>query len=83
MQVRVNGEVWGQDTPASMHHTFADMIAYVSQGQTLHAGEVLGSGTAAGGSGLELDRWLRPGTSSSSRSTASAILRNRIATKGS
>ena len=72
MRVRVNGELWGEDTPASMHHTFADMIAYVSRGQTLRPGEVLGSGTAAGGSGLELDRWLRPGTSSSSRSTASA-----------
>ena len=32
-----------------------------SRGQTLRAGEVLGSGTAAGGSGLELDRWLQAG----------------------
>ncbi len=83
MQVRVNGEVWGQDTPASMHHTFADMIAYVSQGQTLHAGEVLGSGTAAGGSGLELDRWLAPGDVVELEVDGIGILRNRIATKGS
>jgi 2-keto-4-pentenoate hydratase/2-oxohepta-3-ene-1,7-dioic acid hydratase in catechol pathway len=83
MQVRVNGEVWGEDTPTSMHHTFADMIAYVSRGQMLHAGEVLGSGTAAGGSGLELDRWLQPGDVVELEIDGIGILRNRIGTKGS
>ena len=42
-------------------HASVDLIAYASQDQTLRAGEVLGSGTATGGSGLELDRWLQPG----------------------
>jgi 2-keto-4-pentenoate hydratase/2-oxohepta-3-ene-1,7-dioic acid hydratase in catechol pathway len=83
MQVRVNGEVWGEDTPASMHHTFADMIAYASRGQTLRAGEVFGSGTAAGGSGLELDRWLQPGDMVELEIDGIGVLRNRIATKGS
>jgi 2-keto-4-pentenoate hydratase/2-oxohepta-3-ene-1,7-dioic acid hydratase in catechol pathway len=83
MQVRVNGEVWGEDTPASMHHSFADMIAYVSRGQTLHAGEVLGSGTAAGGSGLELDRWLQAGDVVELEIDGIGVLRNRIGTKGS
>ena len=50
MTVRVNREVWGESSTAAMHHSFADMIAYASQGQTLHPGEVIGSGTAAGGS---------------------------------
>jgi 2-keto-4-pentenoate hydratase/2-oxohepta-3-ene-1,7-dioic acid hydratase in catechol pathway len=83
MQVRVNGEVWGEDSPASMHHSFADMIAYVSRGQTLHAGEVLGSGTAAGGSGLELDRWLQEGDVVELEIDGIGVLRNRIGTKGS
>jgi 2-keto-4-pentenoate hydratase/2-oxohepta-3-ene-1,7-dioic acid hydratase in catechol pathway len=83
MQVRVNGEVWGEDTPANMHHSFADMIAYVSRGQTLRAGEVLGSGTAAGGSGLELDRWLAPGDVVELEIGGIGILRNPIGTKGS
>ena len=48
MRVRVNGELWGEDTSADMHHTFADMIAYASRSQTLYPGEVFGSGTAAG-----------------------------------
>ena len=83
MAVRVNGELWGEDTPASMHHSFADMIAYASRGQTLRAGEVLGSGTAAGGSGLELDRWLQAGDVVELEIDGIGVLRNRIATKGS
>ena len=50
MRVRVNGEVWGEDTSAHMHHTFADMIAYASRAQTVYPGELFGSGTAAGDS---------------------------------
>jgi len=61
MRVRVNGELRGQDSSAHMHDTFADMIGYASQGQTLYPGEVFGSGTAAGGSGLELGRRLQEG----------------------
>lgn len=83
MRVRVNGELWGEDTPASMHHSFADMIAYVSRSQTLRAGEVLGSGTAAGGSGLELDRWLAPGDVVELEVDGIGVLRNRIGEKGS
>jgi 2-keto-4-pentenoate hydratase/2-oxohepta-3-ene-1,7-dioic acid hydratase in catechol pathway len=82
MRVRVNGELWGEDTPASMHHTFADMIAYVSRSQTLRAGEVLGSGTAAGGSGLELDRRLQEGDVVELEIDGIGVLRNPIGRKG-
>jgi 2-keto-4-pentenoate hydratase/2-oxohepta-3-ene-1,7-dioic acid hydratase in catechol pathway len=82
MRVRVNGEQWGEDTPASMHHTFADMIAYVSRSQTLWPGEVLGSGTATGGSGLELDRWLQEGDVVELEIDGIGVLRNRIGPKG-
>ena len=82
MRVRVNGEQWGEDTPASMHHSFADMVAYVSRDQTLYPGEVLGSGTAAGGSGLELDRWLGEGDVVELDIAGIGVLRNRIGTKG-
>jgi 2-keto-4-pentenoate hydratase/2-oxohepta-3-ene-1,7-dioic acid hydratase in catechol pathway len=82
MRVRVNGELWGEDTSAHMHHTFADMVAYASRSQTLYPGEVLGSGTAAGGSGLELDRWLTPGDLVELEIKGIGVLRNRIGTKG-
>jgi 2-keto-4-pentenoate hydratase/2-oxohepta-3-ene-1,7-dioic acid hydratase in catechol pathway len=79
MSVRVNGETWGRDTSASMHHTFADMIAYASRDQMLYPGEVFGSGTAAGGSGLELDRRLNPGDVVELEIEGIGTLRNRIA----
>jgi len=82
MSVRVNGETWGEDTTANMHHSFADLIAYASLAQMLHPGELLGSGTAAGGSGLELDRWLQPGDDVELEIEGIGILRNRIGTKG-
>jgi 2-keto-4-pentenoate hydratase/2-oxohepta-3-ene-1,7-dioic acid hydratase in catechol pathway len=82
MRVRVNGELWGEDTSAHMHHTFADMIAYASRSQTLRPGEVLGSGTAAGGSGLELGRSLAEGDVVELEVEGIGVLRNLIGRKG-
>jgi len=82
MRVRVNGEPWGESSSAEMHHTFADLIAYASRSQTLYPGEVLGSGTAPGGSGLELDRWLQPGDTVELEIEGIGVLRNRIGRKG-
>jgi 2-keto-4-pentenoate hydratase/2-oxohepta-3-ene-1,7-dioic acid hydratase in catechol pathway len=83
MSVRVNGETWGEDTSASMHHTFADLIHYASQSQTIYPGEVFGSGTAAGGSGLEIDRWIQEGDVVELDIGGIGILRNRVGKKGS
>ncbi|HEY2317186.1 MAG TPA: fumarylacetoacetate hydrolase family protein [Solirubrobacteraceae bacterium] len=78
MSVRVNDETWGECSTAEMHHSFADMIAYASQAQTLHPGEVIGSGTATGGSGLELGRRLRAGDVVELEVTGIGVLRNTI-----
>lgn len=59
MQARVNGELWSAGSSASMHWSFAEMIAHVSRDETLHAGEILGSGTVGSGCGLELGRFLK------------------------
>ena len=82
MSVRVNGETWGEDSSASMHWGFGDMIAYASQSQTLYPGEVFGSGTATGGSGLELDRSLGAGDLIELEIEGIGVLRNRIGAKG-
>jgi 2-keto-4-pentenoate hydratase/2-oxohepta-3-ene-1,7-dioic acid hydratase in catechol pathway len=82
MTVRINGEVRGEDNSAHMHHTFADMIHYASQAQTLYPGEVFGSGTAAGGSGIELDRWLQEGDLIEMEIEGIGVLRNRVRKKG-
>ncbi len=82
MVVRVNGEVWGEDTSANMHHKFADLISYASQAQTIYPGEVFGSGTAARGSGLEIDRWLEEGNLIEMEIEGIGVLRNRVGRKG-
>jgi 2-keto-4-pentenoate hydratase/2-oxohepta-3-ene-1,7-dioic acid hydratase in catechol pathway len=81
MSVRVNGETWGADNSSSMYHEFADMVAYASQAQTIYPGEVFGSGTAAGGSGLELDRWLQEGDVVELEIEGIGVLRNTIGRK--
>ena len=81
LRERINGEEWGGDTTANMHFSFADLIAYASQDLTLRPGEVLGSGTATGGSGLELDRWLQPGDLIEMEADGIGVLRNRVGTK--
>jgi 2-keto-4-pentenoate hydratase/2-oxohepta-3-ene-1,7-dioic acid hydratase in catechol pathway len=59
MRARVNGELWSEGSVGTMHWSFAQIIAYVSASETLHPGEVLGSGTVGGGCGLELGRFLK------------------------
>ncbi len=78
MQVRVNGEVWGEDRSGSMYHKFDELIAYASMAQTLYPGDVFGSGTAAGGSGVELGRSLSAGDLVELEIEGIGILRNRV-----
>lgn len=78
LRVRINGEEWGGDSIANMHFNFAELIAYASQGLTLRPGEVFGSGTATGGSGLELDRWLKQGDLIEMEADGIGVLRNRV-----
>jgi 2-keto-4-pentenoate hydratase/2-oxohepta-3-ene-1,7-dioic acid hydratase in catechol pathway len=78
MTARVNGEVWTNSTSSGMLHSFEEMIAYVSRGETLRAGEFFGSGTVGGGCGLELDRWLKHGDVIELEVGSIGILRNRV-----
>lgn len=76
-QVRVNGEVWADTTTAGMLHDFDDMIVFASRDETLHAGEVFGSGTVGGCCGLEMDRWIRRGDVVELEVEGIGTLRNR------
>ncbi len=78
LSVRINGELWGSDTTANMYHSFASMIEYASKDLTLWPGEIFGSGTAATGSGLEMDRWLEPGDVIEMEAGGLGVLRNRV-----
>jgi 2-keto-4-pentenoate hydratase/2-oxohepta-3-ene-1,7-dioic acid hydratase in catechol pathway len=59
MRAYVNGVLWSEGSTSTMHWSFAQMIAHASASETLHPGEVLGSGTVGGGCGLELGRFLK------------------------
>jgi 2-keto-4-pentenoate hydratase/2-oxohepta-3-ene-1,7-dioic acid hydratase in catechol pathway len=81
MVARVNGEEWSRGTSAAMHHRFEDVIAFVSQSETLHPGEVLGSGTVGTGCGLEQGRFLSAGDLVELEIEKIGVLRNRIVRK--
>ena len=77
--VRVNGEVWASNTTAGMLFSFSEIISYISQDETLHAGEVIGSGTVGNCTGLEQGRFLHDGDEVELRIERIGVLRNRIA----
>lgn len=78
MVARVNGEEWSRGHSGTMHHRFEDIIAFVSRSETLHPGEILGSGTVGRGCGLELGRFLNPGDVIELEVERIGVLRNRI-----
>ncbi len=76
--VRVNGEEWGRSSSKGMQHRFEDMIAYVSQAETLHPGEILLSGCFANCSGMEMGRSAKRGDLLTLEIEGLGVLENRI-----
>jgi 2-keto-4-pentenoate hydratase/2-oxohepta-3-ene-1,7-dioic acid hydratase in catechol pathway len=58
MRASVNGTVVTDGSSAGMQHSWAEMVAYASQGETLYPGDILGSGTIGNGCGWENDVYL-------------------------
>jgi 2-keto-4-pentenoate hydratase/2-oxohepta-3-ene-1,7-dioic acid hydratase in catechol pathway len=58
---RVNGLLHCETDGRHFVNSFERMISYVSRDETLHPGEIFGSGTYGGGSGLEIDYFLKHG----------------------
>ena len=56
MIARVNGEERGRGSTRDMHHDFATIIHHLSLSQTLHVGDVITSGSVAGGCGWEVGK---------------------------
>lgn len=79
MIVRINGEERSRGRSGDMHWSFEQMIAHVSRGETLHAGEILGSGTVGDGCGLEHLTFLQHGDVIELEIPGIGVLRNRIA----
>jgi 2-keto-4-pentenoate hydratase/2-oxohepta-3-ene-1,7-dioic acid hydratase in catechol pathway len=82
MGARINGETVSRGTSADMHFSFEEMLAYVSQNETLYPGEFFGSGTCSGaqgkGCGLEHGRYLQPGDIIELEVERLGVLRNHV-----
>jgi 2-keto-4-pentenoate hydratase/2-oxohepta-3-ene-1,7-dioic acid hydratase in catechol pathway len=78
MIARINGEVQSTGHSSTIDRTFEDQISYISQCETLHPGEMIGSGTIGGGCGLETGRMLEHGDLIELEIEGIGVLRNRI-----
>lgn len=61
LEVRLNGEVKGKGNSGGELWKVNEVLAFISLGEWLQPGDVIGSGTMGGGSALELGLKLRPG----------------------
>lgn len=78
MTARVNGEEWSRGSTSTMHHSFDDAVVQFSRAKTLHAGEVIGSGTVLSGCGFELGRKLAANDVVELEIEGIGVLRNRV-----
>jgi 2-keto-4-pentenoate hydratase/2-oxohepta-3-ene-1,7-dioic acid hydratase in catechol pathway len=78
MSVRVNGETFASGNSGNKLWTVDELIAWVSLGEQLEPGDVIGSGTMGSGSMLELDRVLAPGDVVEIEVGGVGVLRNRL-----
>lgn len=81
MLARVNGEEWSRGTTSAMYHDFGAIVSYISMGETLHVGDVIGSGTVGTGCGLELRKFPKPGDEIELEIEGIGVLRNRFVKK--
>lgn len=81
MICRVNGEEWGRGNTSSMYWKFEDLLAHISQSETLHPGEFFGSGTVGNGCGVEHMKSLKHGDVVELEVEGIGILRNRVLTR--
>ncbi|MBO6900116.1 MAG: fumarylacetoacetate hydrolase family protein [Rhizobiaceae bacterium] len=80
MICRVNGEEWGRGNTSSMHWKFEDLLAHISQSETIYPGEFFGSGTVGNGCGLEHMKFLKHGDVVELEVEGIGILTNRVLT---
>jgi 2-keto-4-pentenoate hydratase/2-oxohepta-3-ene-1,7-dioic acid hydratase in catechol pathway len=78
MTAKINGELWSDGNAGTSHWTFEQMIAHVSQDETLYPGDIFGSGTVGFGCGLELNKWLQAGDVVELEIEGLGVLRNQV-----
>lgn len=76
MEVRLNGKTMGKGDSGGILWPLPDVLSFVSLGEWLRPGDVIGSGTMGGGSALELDVVLQPGDVVELEAGGVGVLRN-------
>jgi 2-keto-4-pentenoate hydratase/2-oxohepta-3-ene-1,7-dioic acid hydratase in catechol pathway len=62
--IRVNGEVWWEgNTGQKRNFRMADLIAYASDEEMLHPGDVIAAGTIGDSCSVDTGKWIKPGDS--------------------
>lgn len=59
--VTINGAEVARVCSAGMQHSLGEILAHASRSEHLRPGELFGTGTLPGGSGMETGHWLRAG----------------------
>jgi 2-keto-4-pentenoate hydratase/2-oxohepta-3-ene-1,7-dioic acid hydratase in catechol pathway len=78
MEVRVNGKMRSQGVSDGMLFSFEEIIAHVTQDETLMPGEFIGSGTVGSGCGLELGWYLEHGDTIELDVEKIGVLKNKV-----
>jgi 2-keto-4-pentenoate hydratase/2-oxohepta-3-ene-1,7-dioic acid hydratase in catechol pathway len=78
VEVRVNGEPRATGDTREMLFPFEEILAYASQDETIHAGEVFGSGTVGNCCGLEIGRFLESGDTVELSIDRIGVLKNTV-----
>ncbi len=88
MRAFINGKQLSQGNVKDMNWTFAEIVARASYGVTMHAGDVIGSGTCGTGCLLELNGskitdnlWLKAGDNVRLEVDKLGVLENRIVSR--
>jgi 2-keto-4-pentenoate hydratase/2-oxohepta-3-ene-1,7-dioic acid hydratase in catechol pathway len=82
MECRVNGKVRSSSTSEGMLFSFEEIIAHVSQDETLMPGEFIGSGTVGNGCGLELGWYLEHNDEIELEVEKIGVLTNKVVQQG-
>ena len=78
MRARVNGEEWSHASSSTMWWSPEELIGFISWGETLLPGDLIGSGTVGFGCGAELGRFLKPGDVVELEVSGIGVLRNTV-----
>jgi len=81
MEVRLNGKTIAKGNSGGNLWKVEEVLAFISLGEYLQPGDVLGSGTMGGGSALEHDIKLKPGDVVELEAGGVGVLRNKLGQK--